>query len=87
MAIVPLPLPAHAEARVLLHHLHEHGDVVGRDGAGRTVIKLAVDDLMLDRLMGFDADAAELEDQGDQEPDADDEGDGAPVVLELARPR
>jgi len=87
MAIVPLPLPAHAEARVLLHHLLEHGDVVGRDGAGRTVIKLAVDDLMLDRLMGFDADAAELEDQGDQEPDADDEGDGAPVVLELARPR
>ena len=61
--------------------------MVGRDGAGRTVIKLAVDDLMLDRLMGFDADAAELEDQGDQEPDADDEGDGAPVVLELARPR
>ena len=37
MSIVPLPLPAHAEARALLHHLLEHGDVVGRDAAGRTV--------------------------------------------------
>ena len=31
MAIVPLPLPPSAEARALLHHLLEHGDIVGRD--------------------------------------------------------
>jgi hypothetical protein len=43
MAIVPLPLPAGVEARTLLHHLLEHGDVVGRDTAGRTIIQLAVD--------------------------------------------
>jgi hypothetical protein len=43
MAIVPLPLPPGAEARALLHYLLEHGDVVGIDAAGRTIIKLAVD--------------------------------------------
>ena len=86
MSIVPLPLSPHAEARALLHHLLEHGDVVGRDSAGRTVIKLAVDGWVLEKLMAFDADAAELEDQGDDEPDADDEVDGAPVAVELARP-
>ena len=37
--------------------------------------------------MAFDADAAELEDQGHDEPYADDEVDGAPVVLELAHPK
>jgi hypothetical protein len=87
MAILNPPLPAHAEARALLHHLLEHGDLVGKDSAGRTVIKLAVDDWALERLMAFDADAAELEDQGEDEPDADDEVDGPPVVRELARPR
>ena len=83
MSIVPLPLPAHAEARAMLHHLLEQGDVVGRDSVGRTIIQLAVDDHTLDTLLSFDAN--DLEDQGDDEPDADDEGDGAPVVLELAR--
>ena len=78
MSIVPLPLPPGAEARALLHHLLEHGDVVGRDPGGRTIIQLAVDDWVLDTLMGFDADAAELEDQGDDEPDADEEEDGHP---------
>ena len=29
MAIMPLPLPPGAEARALLHHILEHGDVVG----------------------------------------------------------
>jgi hypothetical protein len=43
MAIVPLPLPPAAEARALLHHVLEHGDIVGRD-AGQTIIQLAVDD-------------------------------------------
>ena len=44
MAIVPLPLPPGAEARALLHHLLKHGDVLGSDSAGRTIISLAVDD-------------------------------------------
>ena len=87
MPIVPLPLPPQAEARALLHHLLEHGDIVGRDDVGRAVVQLVVDDWTLDNLMAFDVDAAELEDQGDDEPDADDEVDGAPVVLELARPK
>ena len=49
--------------------------------------KLAVDDWVLEKLMAFDAEVAELEDQGDDEPDAEDEVDGAPVVLELAQPK
>jgi hypothetical protein len=81
MAITPLPLPPSAEARVLLHHVLEHGDVVGRDTAGRTIIQLAVDDRVLETLMTFDAEAAELE------PEADDEEDGPPVVLDLLRPK
>ena len=76
MAIVPVPLPPSAEARALLNHLLEHGDIVGRDTVGRTIIQVAVDDWALERLMTFDADAAELEDQGDGEPDADSEFDG-----------
>jgi len=88
MSIVPLPLPPHIEARALLHHLLEHGDIVGRDRAGRTVIQLALDDWVYEKLMTFDADAAELEDQGDDEPDANDECDGPPVVLlDLTRPK
>ena len=86
MAIVPLPLPPGAEARALLHHLLEHGDIVGKNTVGRTVIQLAVDDWVLDRLLAFDAGAAELEDVGDDEPDADNEEDGPPVVVDLVRP-
>ena len=37
-----------------------HGDVLGRDPGGRTILQLAVDDWTLERLMGFEADAAEL---------------------------
>jgi hypothetical protein len=80
MAIVPLPLPPAAEARALLHHLLEHGDVVGRDTAGRTIVKLAVDDWLLEKLMTFDAEAAELEPEPDEE-------DGPPVVIEFVRPK
>ena len=61
MAIVPLPLFPGAEARALLHHLLEQGDIVGKDTAGRTIIQLAVDDWALDKLMTFDAEAADLE--------------------------
>ncbi len=87
MAIVPLPLPPGAEARTLLHVLLESGDVVGRDTAGRNIIQLAVDDWTLEALMTFDAKTAELEDEGDGEPDADDEENGPPVVVELVPPK
>ena len=53
----------------MLHHLLEHGDIAGRDAVGRTVIKLAVPDWMLERLMTFDAGAEDLEDSADGEPD------------------
>ena len=57
MAIVALPLPPGAEARALLHHLLEHGDVVGRDPLRRTIVQLAVEDGVLERLLTFDAEA------------------------------
>jgi uncharacterized protein (DUF1786 family) len=81
MAIMPLPLPPGAEARALLHHLLEHRDIVGRDTAGRTIIQLAIDDRVLETLITFDAESAELE----AEPD--DEEDGSPVVVELLQPK
>jgi hypothetical protein len=87
MAIVPLPLPPGAEARALLHHLLEHGDILGKEISGRTIIQLAVDDWVLERLLSFDAEATEFEDGGDDEPDADDEEDGPPVVVDLVRRR
>jgi hypothetical protein len=71
MAIVPLPLSPIAEAPALLHHLLEHGDIVGRDIVGGTMILVAVDDWGLEKLMTFDAEAAELEDGGDAGPDGD----------------
>ena len=60
---------------------------MGRDTVGRTVIQLAVDDWTLEKLLIFDADAADLEDGGDDEPDADDEEDGPPVVVDLVQPK
>ncbi len=87
MAIVPLPLPAGAEARTLLQYLLEHGDLLGRDRAGRIVIQLMVDDWTLEGLMTFDADVADLEDS-DDEPDDDAEEDGPPaVLLEVVPPK
>jgi hypothetical protein len=65
----------------------EHGDVVGSDAAGRTMILLAVDDSVLEKLMTFDAEVADLEDGGEDESDDDTEVDGPPVVLDLVRPR
>jgi hypothetical protein len=64
-----------------LHHLLEHGDIVGMDAVGRTIVQLAVDDRILETLMIFDADAAELE------PEPDEEEDGSPVAVELMRPK
>jgi len=59
--IVALPLDPGAEARVLLHHILEQGDVVGTGRAGRTIIQLAVDDWILDQLLQFDGGAEDLE--------------------------
>ena len=56
------------QAEQLLRQILENGDVVGRDGAGRIVIQLALGDTELERLMVFGADAVECEDGGDDEP-------------------
>jgi hypothetical protein len=87
MAIVPFPLPPGAEARLLLHHLLEHGDIVGADATGRTIIQLAVDHQVFENLMTFGAEAADLEDGGDDKSDDDDEEDGPPLLLDLVRPK
>ena len=44
MAIVPLLPPPADRHPVLLHHLLEHGDVAGRNTAGKSIMPLAVDD-------------------------------------------
>ena len=59
---------------------------MGRDTGGRTIIQLAVDDHTLETLLTFEADATELEDQGDDEPDADDEISDSPLSGDLVRP-
>jgi hypothetical protein len=48
---------------------------------GRTIIQLAVGDRLLETLITFDAEAADLE------PEPDDEEEGPPIVLELVRPK
>ena len=55
MSLAVLPLDPGAQARALLHHLLERGDIVGRDAAGRTVIQLAADDWLLEQLLSFDS--------------------------------
>jgi hypothetical protein len=85
MAIVPLQLPPGAETRALLHQILKHGDVVDRDTMGRNIIQPVVEDWALDKLLTLDADSADMEKGGEDEPDADDEEDGPPVVVELVR--
>ena len=80
MSVVPLPLHPNAEARALLHFMLRHGDIVGTDHAGRTLLQLAVDPWTLDQLAAFDADAADLE-------DSDSEPDGPAVILDLVPPK
>jgi hypothetical protein len=46
-----------------------------------------VDDWVLVRLLTYDAEAADLEEEGDEEPHADDEEDGPPVMPDLVRPK
>ena len=77
MAVVALHTDAGSQARAILHHLLQHSDVAGRDAVGRTVITLAVDDWLLDRLMTFDAASEDMEDNGDSERDDEPEEDGA----------
>jgi hypothetical protein len=86
MSVTALPLDSGDQARVLLHHLLESGDIIGRDEAGRAVIQLTADDWLLEQLMTFDAGAEDLEDGGDREPDDDRERDG-PTVLCFDRVR
>jgi hypothetical protein len=69
MAVVPLSIDTGSQARTILHHLLERGDVAGHDAVGRTIITLAVDDWLLERLMTFEAGAEDHEDNGDGEPD------------------
>ena len=71
MSIVPLPLPPDAEARALLITSSSTATSWGATRVGRAIIQLAVDDWVLDKLLAFDAEAAELEEEGDDEPDAD----------------
>ena len=78
MSVTALPLDPATQARALLHHLLEAGDIIGRDGTGRTVIQLAADDWLLERLLTFDAGAEDLEDSGDAEEDG-------PAVLSFDR--
>jgi hypothetical protein len=59
---------AMSEAEQLLWQILEGGDIVGRHGAGRTILQLAVYDNDLERPMAFGADAAESEHDGDDEP-------------------
>jgi hypothetical protein len=68
--VVPLVQPdPGAEARALLRAILDHGDVMGTDMNGRTVLALAVDDWTLDRLATFDAATTDDEDDGAGEPD------------------
>jgi hypothetical protein len=81
MTIVALPTDPASQARAILHHFLEHGDIAGRDAAGRRVITHAVEDWLLERLLTFDAGAEDYEDNGDGEPDDDAEMDGPPSSL------
>lgn len=78
MAVTALPLIPGAEARALLHHMLEHGDIVAIDRAGRAIIQLAVSPWLLERLLTFDGGVEDLEDS-DSEPQDDDEPDGPPI--------
>ena len=80
MSVAALPLDPGAQARVLLHHLLDSGDFIGRDEAGGAVIQLAADDWLLEQLLTFDAAAEDLEESEDAEADSDIEPDSATVL-------
>jgi hypothetical protein len=58
-----------SEARALLNCVLRDGDIIGTDDTGRTALLLVLDTWTLDRLLAFDADAADLEDD-DGEPES-----------------
>ena len=78
MSTIPLLLDPGTQARTILHHLLERGDIAGSDAVGRTVITFSVDAWLLERLLTFDAGNEDLEENGDGEPDDDAEEDGPP---------
>ena len=93
MSVVPIRgrNPA-SEARALLNCVLRDGDIVATDDAGRVALLLLIDPWTLDRLLAFDADAADLEDNGDledtdAEPEADEEIDGPATVLDFVPPK
>jgi hypothetical protein len=75
---------AASDARALLRFMLAHGDIVGTDHAGRTVLQLAVDPWTLDQLCAFDAGSEDLED-ADAEPEPDQEMDSTPIMLDAVR--
>lgn len=84
MSVIPLHgSDTDSETRALLRFMLAHGDIVGTDHAGRTVLQLAVDQWTLHQLCAFDAGSEDLED-ADAEPEPD-EMDSAPVVLDVVR--
>jgi hypothetical protein len=72
--------PPGVEVRGLPHHVLEHGDIGGRVTAGRAIIQLVVNDYVLETLMTFDADTADLEPEPDEE-------DGPRSWSRLVRPK
>jgi hypothetical protein len=48
---------------------------------GRTLITLAVDNRLLERILIFDLGAEDLEDGADAEPDDHDEADAQPLLI------
>jgi hypothetical protein len=84
VAIVPISLDPDAEARALLRFMLAHGDIVGTDHAGRTILQLAVDPWTLDQLCAFDAGSEDLED-ADAEPEPEHEMDSTPIMLDEVR--
>jgi hypothetical protein len=75
-----------SEARALVRFMLAHGDIVGTDHAGRTILQLAVDQWTLDQLCAFGADSEDLED-ADSERESDQEMDGPPIMLDEVRAR
>jgi hypothetical protein len=69
-----------------------NGDIVATDDAGRAALLLLIDSWTLDRLLAFDADPADLEDNGDLEdtdgePEPDEEIEGPATVVDIVPPR
>jgi hypothetical protein len=53
---------AHPEImRSVLSQILATGDVVGRDGSGRTILAVAVDDWLFDALAAFESDLEDFE--------------------------